>query len=42
MLHPFYCVVLFFSTGKQKRIRSIDVSRLSESDNKAWKGVFNG
>ena len=26
----------------KKRTRSIDVSRLSESDNKAWKGVFNG
>ena len=26
----------------KKRTRSIDVRRLSESDNKAWKGVFNG
>ena len=26
----------------KKRTRSIDVSRLSESDNIAWKGVFNG
>ena len=26
----------------KKRTRSINVSRLSESDNRAWKGVFNG
>ena len=26
----------------KKRTRSINVSRLSDSDNKAWKGVFNG